>query len=108
MSYTMNPLVLSIKDPNAPTTFPLTFELLLMLAERESMLEFWQAWYLFRLDQKEQPECLGLAQTRPKEYLMQVGKEFYDRRVGCCYNGVHRVLRLMVVQEISMKGKVWG
>jgi hypothetical protein len=61
------------------------------------MLEFWQAWYLFRLDQKEQPECLGLAQTRSKEYLMPVVKEFYDRRVGCCCKGVHRVLCLTVV-----------
>jgi hypothetical protein len=37
---------------------------------------------------------------------MPVG-EFYGKRVGC-YKGVHRVLHLMVVQEVSTKGKVWG
>lgn len=57
---------------------------------------------------EKQSECLGLTQTRPKEYLMPEGKGFYDKRLGCCYRGVYRVLRLTVVQEISMNGEVRG
>lgn len=44
---------------------------------------------------------LGLTQTRLKEYLKSVGKEFYCRTVGCCYRGVHRALHLIVVQKVK-------
>lgn len=51
---------------------------------------------------------MGLTETRLMEDLVPVGKEFYGKRVGCCYRGVHQVLLLTWGSRGINEGRGFG